>query len=61
MPDASTNAELNRLAEAHEKGIAWRKWGPYLTEHQCMSRKTSTGRSRTRAVEGGQGCTFQQL
>jgi hypothetical protein len=34
MPDASTNAELNRLAEAHEKGIAWKKWGPYLSERQ---------------------------
>jgi len=34
MPGASTSAELNRLAEAHDKGIEWRKWGPYLSERQ---------------------------
>jgi len=27
MPDASTNAELNRLAEAHEKGNRLEKMG----------------------------------
>jgi len=27
-------AELNRLAEAREGGVPWRKWGPYLSERQ---------------------------
>lgn len=27
-------AELNRLAEARESGVPWRKWGPYLSERQ---------------------------
>jgi hypothetical protein len=27
-------AEQERLAEAREKGVAWRKWGPYLSERQ---------------------------
>src|SRR2546421_3008300 len=27
-------AELGRIAEARERGIAWRKWGPYLSERQ---------------------------
>src|SRR5437764_1393744 len=26
--------ESNRLREAHEDGIPWRKWGPYLSERQ---------------------------
>ncbi|HEY7306767.1 MAG TPA: glucosidase [Bryobacteraceae bacterium] len=34
MPSASEGAELNRLAEAHDKGTEWRKWGPYLSERQ---------------------------
>src|SRR5690349_16732680 len=34
MPDANTGAERNRLAEAHEQGTDWRKWGPYLSERQ---------------------------
>jgi hypothetical protein len=28
------NAERARLAEASEKGIAWKRWGPYLSERQ---------------------------
>jgi hypothetical protein len=28
------NAEQNRLDEAREKGISWKKWGPYLSERQ---------------------------
>jgi hypothetical protein len=28
------NAERRRLAEADEGGIAWRRWGPYLSERQ---------------------------
>ncbi len=28
------NAERSRLAEAHEKGIPWKRWGPYLSERQ---------------------------
>jgi Mannosylglycerate hydrolase MGH1-like glycoside hydrolase domain len=27
-------AELNRLAEARERGVPWKKWGPYLSERQ---------------------------
>ncbi|HWF67091.1 MAG TPA: hypothetical protein VN670_07295 [Acidobacteriaceae bacterium] len=34
MPGASTSAEWNRLAEAHDAGAEWRKWGPYLSERQ---------------------------
>src|SRR5262249_23868781 len=30
----ATDAETNRLGEARERGIAWRKWGPYLSERQ---------------------------
>src|SRR5215469_1767947 len=28
------NAERNRLKEADARGIAWRRWGPYLSERQ---------------------------
>jgi mannosylglycerate hydrolase MGH1-like protein len=34
MPGVNTSTELSRLAEAHEKGTEWRKWGPYLSERQ---------------------------
>ena len=27
-------AEQQRLNEAREKGIPWKKWGPYLSERQ---------------------------
>jgi hypothetical protein len=27
-------AEESRLAEAREKGVPWRQWGPYLSERQ---------------------------
>ena len=27
-------AELNRLAEARDRGVPWKKWGPYLSERQ---------------------------
>ncbi len=27
-------AEMERLAEAREHGVLWRKWGPYLSERQ---------------------------
>ncbi len=30
----STNPEADRLAQAREQGVAWRKWGPYLSERQ---------------------------
>ena len=30
----SPNAEQQRLTEAREKNIPWRKWGPYLSERQ---------------------------
>ena len=28
------DAEDQRLAEAHDLGLPWRKWGPYLSERQ---------------------------
>ena len=34
MPDLNSTAEWNRLNEAREQGVAWRKWGPYLSERQ---------------------------
>jgi len=27
-------AELDRLAEARDRGVPWKKWGPYLSERQ---------------------------
>jgi hypothetical protein len=33
MPDHK-QAEQQRLVEAREKGVPWRKWGPYLSERQ---------------------------
>jgi hypothetical protein len=30
----STDAESRRLAECRSHGMAWRKWGPYLSERQ---------------------------
>jgi hypothetical protein len=32
--EIKNNQELARLEEAREAGIAWRKWGPYLSERQ---------------------------
>jgi Mannosylglycerate hydrolase MGH1-like glycoside hydrolase domain len=29
-----SGAELRRLADARDSGVAWRKWGPYLSERQ---------------------------
>src|SRR5437868_2733064 len=34
MSSAPQNPEQIRLSEARENGIAWRKWGPYLSERQ---------------------------
>ena len=34
MASAQQNAESVRLTEARENEIAWRKWGPYLSERQ---------------------------
>ena len=34
LPDSQISAEQNRLAEARERGIPWKKWGPYLSERQ---------------------------
>jgi hypothetical protein len=31
---ARAGAEQQRLAEARERGVPWRKWGPYLSERQ---------------------------
>ena len=33
MP-AAESAEQTRLTEAREKGVPWKKWGPYLSERQ---------------------------
>ncbi len=30
----NANAERERLAEARESGVPWRRWGPYLSERQ---------------------------
>jgi hypothetical protein len=29
-----THAEQKRLEDARAQGVAWRKWGPYLSERQ---------------------------
>ena len=34
MATVSSTAEQQRLAEARERGVLWRKWGPYLSERQ---------------------------
>jgi hypothetical protein len=34
MANRNAVAELKRLADARDKGIPWRKWGPYLSERQ---------------------------
>ncbi len=34
MASATRTAEHQRLDEAREKGVAWRRWGPYLSERQ---------------------------
>jgi hypothetical protein len=31
---APAGAEMERLAEARDRGVPWRKWGPYLSERQ---------------------------
>jgi hypothetical protein len=31
---ARAGAEMERLGEARERGVLWRKWGPYLSERQ---------------------------
>ena len=31
---AADNAEQQRLRDADEQGVAWRRWGPYLSERQ---------------------------
>ena len=33
-PPTKTAEEL-RLDEARGKGVPWRQWGPYLSEHEC--------------------------
>jgi hypothetical protein len=34
MSMAQSGAERQRLTEARERGVPWRKWGPYLSERQ---------------------------
>ena len=58
--------EKQRLEEARDKGIAWRKWGPYLSERQWGSVRENTDRgkeawndlthdqSRSRAYQSGE-------
>ena len=31
---AGDNEEQRRLQDADEQGVAWRRWGPYLSERQ---------------------------
>ena len=31
---AQARPEVERLAEARESGVPWKKWGPYLSERQ---------------------------
>ena len=33
-PEGAKTAEEARLNEAHEKGVPWKQWGPYLSERQ---------------------------
>ena len=44
-------AEQKRLNEAREAGIAWKKWGPYLSERQW-------GTVREDYSEGGDAWNF---
>src|ERR1700761_3657766 len=37
------NEERLRLAEADQQGIAWRRWGPYLSERQWGTVREDTG------------------
>jgi hypothetical protein len=39
----NVNAERRRLAEADNEGIAWRRWGPYLSERQWGTVREDTG------------------
>jgi hypothetical protein len=34
LTGARAGAEMQRLAEARERGVPWRMWGPYLSERQ---------------------------
>jgi hypothetical protein len=34
MPSIMQQSEQKRLSETREKGVPWRKWGPYLSERQ---------------------------
>ena len=34
MKPNQTTAEKQRLEEARDKNILWKKWGPYLSERQ---------------------------
>jgi len=47
-PEANPAAEQARLDEAREKGIPWKKWGPYLSERQwgTVREDYSEGRRR---------------
>src|SRR4029450_11540 len=40
MEDAGRGvAEQERLRQAREEGVPWRKWGPYLSERQWGTRR----------------------
>ena len=34
MATASSTTEQQRLVEARDKGVPWRRWGSYLSERQ---------------------------
>jgi len=39
--------EQKRLNDAREKGIPWKKWGPYLSERQWARSARTTARTAT--------------
>lgn len=46
------NAERRRLDDAGERGIPWKKWGPYLSERQWGTVFRAAGRERGRPGAG---------
>src|SRR5512136_2988511 len=51
MKEAENTEEKKRLDEAREKGVPWKKWGPYLSERQW-------GTVREDYSEGGDAWNF---
>jgi hypothetical protein len=48
-PEHDTNAEARRLEEAREGMVAWKKWGPYLSERQWEELKPKLEAARQEA------------